>query len=75
MKKGNYYHFALPIEDEANENLSGTLNNIKLSVHSLHELSRKLNLRSISILFFLPSRELFLIPILLEEQFLQILSL
>ena len=31
------------------ENLSKTLNDIKLSVYSLHELSRKLNLRSISI--------------------------
>ena len=38
IKKGNYYHFALPIEEEAKENLPETLNNIKLSIHSLHEL-------------------------------------
>ena len=47
VKKGNYYHFALAIE-EAKHNLSETLNNIKLSIYSLHELSQKLNLRSIS---------------------------
>ena len=49
IKKKNYHHFALPIEEEAKENLSETLNNIKLSIYSLHELSQKLNLRSISI--------------------------
>ena len=49
IKKGNYYHFALPIEAEIQDNLSETLNNIKLSIYSLHELSQKLNLRSISI--------------------------
>ena len=49
IKKGNYYHFALPIEEEAKENLFETLNNIKLSIYSLHELSQKLNLRPISI--------------------------
>ena len=42
IKKGNYYHFALPIEEEAKDNLSETLNNIKLSIYSLHELSQKL---------------------------------
>ena len=49
IKKENYYHFALPIEEETKDNLSETSNNIKLSIHSLHELSQKLNLRSISI--------------------------
>ena len=49
IKKGNWYHFALPIEEEAEENLSETWNNIKLSIYSLHELSWKLNLRSITI--------------------------
>ena len=49
IKKGNYYHFALLIEEEAEDNLSETLNNIKLSIYSLRELSQKLNLRSISI--------------------------
>ena len=49
IKKGNYYKFALPIEEEIQNNLSVTLNNIKLSIYSLHELSQKLNLRSISI--------------------------
>ena len=49
IKKGNYYHFTLPIEEETKENLSETLNNIKLSIHSLHELSQKFKLRSISI--------------------------
>ena len=49
IKKGNYYHFALPIEEEAKDNLSETLKNTKLSIYSLHELSQKLNLRSISI--------------------------
>ena len=49
IKKGNYYHFTLPIEGEIQDNLSETLNNIKLSIYSLHELSQKLNLRSTSI--------------------------
>ena len=49
IKKGNYYHFALPIEEETKDNLSETLNNIKLSIHSLHELSQKYKLRSTSI--------------------------
>ena len=47
--KGNYYHFALSIEEEAKDNSSETLNNIKLIIYSLRELSQKLNLRSISI--------------------------
>ena len=42
IKKGNYYHFALPIEGEIQDNLSETLNNIKLSICSLHELSPKI---------------------------------
>ena len=37
------------IEEGAKENLSETLNNIKLSIYLLHELSRKFNLRLISI--------------------------
>ena len=49
IKKGNYYHFAFPIEEEAKDNLSETLNNIKFPIYLLHELSQKLNLRSISI--------------------------
>ena len=49
IKKGNYYHFALPIEEEAKYNLSATLNNLKLAIYSLHELSQNLNLRSIGI--------------------------
>ena len=49
IKKENYYYFALPIEEETKDNLSETINNIKLSVHSLHELSQKFKLRSISI--------------------------
>ena len=48
-KKGSYYHFALPIGEETKENLPETLNNIKLSIHSSHELSQKFKLRSISI--------------------------
>ena len=40
-KKRNYYHFAIPIEAENKDNLSETLNNIKLSIYSLHELSQK----------------------------------
>ena len=49
IKKGKYYRFALPIEEKTKENLSETLNNIILSIHSLHELSQNLKLRSISI--------------------------
>ena len=49
IKKGNYYHFALPIEEETKDNLSETLNNMKLSIHSLHELSQKFKSRSIII--------------------------
>ena len=37
------------MEEETKVNLSETLNNIKLSIYALHELSQKLNLRSISI--------------------------
>ena len=48
INKGNYYHFVLPIE-ETKDNLSDTLDNIKLSIHSLHELSQYLKLRSLSI--------------------------
>ena len=48
-KKENHYHFALPIEEETKDNLSESLNNIKSSIYSLHELSRNLKLRSISI--------------------------
>ena len=49
IKKGNYYHFALPTEEESNDNFSEILNNIKLSIYSLRELSQKSNQRSISI--------------------------
>ena len=36
IKKGNYYHSALPIEGEAKDNLPGTINNTKLSIYPLH---------------------------------------
>ena len=49
IKKGNHYHFSLPIKEVTKDNLSETLNNIKLSIHSLHELCHKFKLRSISI--------------------------
>ena len=49
IKNGNYYHFALSIEEETKENSSETLNNIKLSIYSLHELPQTFKLRSISI--------------------------
>ena len=48
IKKENYYHFALSIEEETKKKLSQTSNDIKLSIYSLHELSQKLKLRSIS---------------------------
>ena len=41
IKKGNYYRFALPVEEKTKQNLSETLNNMKFSIYSLHELSRK----------------------------------
>ena len=34
-KKGNYYYFVLPNEEETKYNLSESLNNIKLSIYSL----------------------------------------
>ena len=46
IKKGQQYHITLPIEDE---NLTKTLENIKLAIHSLHHLAIKLKLKSISI--------------------------
>ena len=49
IKMRNYYYFALPIEEEAEDNLSETSNNIKLTIYSLRKLYKKLNLRSISI--------------------------
>ena len=49
IKRGNYYYFALPIEEETKDNLFESLNNIKLAIYSLQELSQKLNLRSMSI--------------------------
>ena len=48
-KKGNYYHFAFLIEEETKDNLTESLNNIKLLIYSLRELSQNLKLRSISI--------------------------
>ena len=32
IKKENYYHFAFPIEEEAKDNLSESLNNVKLAI-------------------------------------------
>ena len=32
IRKGNYYHFSLPIEEETKDNLFETLNNIKFSI-------------------------------------------
>ena len=49
IKTEIYYHFALPIEEEAEDNLLETLNYIKLSIYSLLELSQKFKLGSISI--------------------------
>lgn len=49
IRKGHQYHLALPIEADSIENLSDTLNSIKLSILSLHSISTKLKLRSISI--------------------------
>ena len=49
IMKGIYYYFASLIEEEAKKNLPKALNIIKLSIYSLHELSQKLNLQSISI--------------------------
>ena len=42
LKTLKLYHFALSIEKETKDNLSETLNNIKLSIYSLYELSQNL---------------------------------
>ena len=47
IEKGNYYHFALPKEEETKDSLSETSDSIKLSIYILHELSQKFKLPSI----------------------------
>ena len=39
LKKGDSYHFALLIEEETKDNLTETLNNIKLSIISKFEIT------------------------------------
>ncbi|XP_043475954.1 uncharacterized protein LOC122507359 [Leptopilina heterotoma] len=44
FKKGKYYHFALPIQENVKENLTDTLNTIKSCFNSLLSISDKLNI-------------------------------
>ena len=49
LRKGNQYHFVLPIEDEFEASLGETTNDIKLAIYSVHSMVEKLNIKSLSI--------------------------
>ena len=49
LRKGNQYHFVLPIEDEFKASLGETTKGIKLAIYSLHSMVKELNIKSISI--------------------------
>ena len=49
LRKGNQYHFILPIEDEFKTILGETTKDIKLAIYSLHSMVKELNIKSISI--------------------------
>ena len=49
LRKGNQYHFVLPIEDEFKEGLGETTKDITLAIYSLHSMVTELNIKSISI--------------------------
>ena len=49
LRKGNQYHFVLPIEDEFKASLGETTKDIKLAIYSLHSMVEKLNIKLLSI--------------------------
>ena len=49
LRKGNQYHFILPIEDEFKASLGEMIKNIKLAIYSLHSMVKELSIKSISI--------------------------
>ena len=49
LRKGNQYHFVLPIEGEFKESLGEKTKDIEVAIHSLHSMVRELNIKSISI--------------------------
>ena len=49
LRKGNQYHFVLPIEDKFKASLRETTKDIKLAIYSLHSMVKELNIKSISI--------------------------
>ena len=48
-RKGNQYHFILPIGNEFQASLGETTKDIKLAILSLHSMVKELNIKSISI--------------------------
>ena len=49
LRKGNQYHFVLPIEDEFKASLGKMTKDIELAIYSLHSMVKELNIKSISI--------------------------
>ena len=49
LRKGNQYHFVLPIEDEFKASLGETTKDIKSEIYSLHSIIEELNIKSLSI--------------------------
>ena len=41
LRKGNQYHFILPIEDEVKASLGETTKDINLAIHSLHSMVKE----------------------------------
>ena len=48
LRKGNQYHFVLPIEDEFKASLGETTEDINLAIYSLHSIVEVLNIESLS---------------------------
>ena len=49
LRKGNQYHFVLPIQDEFKASLGETTKGINLAIYSLHSVVKELNIKSLSI--------------------------
>ena len=49
LRKGNQYHFILPIENEYKASPGEATKDIKLTIYSLHSMVEELNIKSLSI--------------------------
>ena len=52
LRKGNQYHFVFPIEDEFKASRGETAKDIELTIYSLHLMVKKLNIKSISVIYY-----------------------